>query len=880
MVHTYGGQVDQETTLQNLRVLLQGISDPQIRASILQDLADLEAKNNPVETSRKQNPRTSILESLNSAGITNKPLKDDRTKQALQMTENALQVLTHRYLLKDKDRNVIETPEQLFRRVAKTIAGSERIHGANDEAIQKLEETFYGMMTRLEFLPNSPTLMNAGTEAGTLSACFVLPLEDTLESIMRTATDIAMVQKYGGGTGVPLSGIRQKGSHIATTHGRACGPIAVLRHLSSVSTMITQGGKRDGANMAVMDIHHPDIEEFINCKQQEGQIHNYNISVGATDEFMESVLNGGTLESRDPKTGEITNTQDAGGMFQQIIEGAWRNGEPGMIFMDQVNRNHPTPNLGEMQATNPCGEQPLLPYESCNLGSINMARMLRFESDLVEIDWDKLRETAHLAIRFLDDIIDCNHYSVDEIQRMNEQSRKVGLGVMGFADMLVRLGVPYNSEEGVKTGRKVMQFISKEARVESERLAEERGPFGAWEGSRPQLIGAKPLRNACQLTVAPTGTISMIAGCSSGIEPLFALAYRKHNILEGQTLYYVDEAFEAVARHEGFYSNDLMEELAQGNSLRNIELGQNQDVPTWARELFATAPDIAPEWHVRMQAAFQESTDAAISKTINFPNDATIEDVRKAYLQAWESGCKGITVYRAGSREQEVLTAGTKPSQNVSTPESSSAQQLRMTQPPLGQSSGGLIPRQRPRAVQGITERIRTGHGNIYVTINFDEAGRPFEVFTALGKAGSSDSAQLEAVARLTSMALRAGVDPEEVITQLRGITDEPTWDQGILVRSAPDALAHALARAVGLEKPTGRDLDSVGPYSSQPSLFQRDGIRGDSGELPLKPVDGNQHKMIGEGRSGWGSCPECSGPLVYQEGCLTCRECGYNKCG
>ena len=888
MVDTQRPDVSRETTLQNLRMLLQGVTDPQVREALLESLAALEAAKGPPVAAPAVGPelapdqvrgrivaalRQAQDSALDAAGLAAQPADKE-----LQLTENALRVLEHRYLLKDDEWNVIETPEGLFRRVARAIAGAERTHGATDETVAALEETFYLMMTRLEFLPNSPTLMNAGTEAGTLSACFVLPLEDTLEGIMRTATDIAMVQKYGGGTGVALSEIRPKGSHITTTHGRACGPIAVLRHLSSVSTMITQGGKRDGANMAVMDVHHPDIEEFITCKHQEGLIHNYNISVGATDDFMKAVRDGGTVESRDPKTGEVTGTQDAEKLFQQIIDGAWRNGEPGMIFLDEVNRNHPTPNLGDMTATNPCGEQPLLPYESCNLGSINMARMLRVGSDTAEIDWEKLGETVHLAVRFLDDIIDANRYSVDEIQRMNERTRKVGLGVMGFADMLVRLGIPYDSEEGIETGRQVMRFIGQEARTESERLAEERGAFGAWEGSRPQQRGDKPLRNACQLTVAPTGTISMIAGCSSGIEPLFALAFRKHNILDGQTLYYIDQTFEAVARHEGFYSDDLMEELAQGNSLQ-----QSQDTPPWAQKLFATAPDIAPDWHVRMQGAFQESTDAAISKTINFPNEATVEDVRRAYLQAWELGCKGITVYRAGSREMEVLTAGTETTQAAVEGPATAEEEVPAAS--VGHSPGGLVQRQRPQAMQGITERIRTGHGNIYVTINFDEAGRPFEVFTALGKAGSSDSAQLEAVARLASMALRAGVDPEEVIAHLRGITDEPVWDQGVLVRSAPDALAHALARAIGLEKPIGRGAGAAGSYSTQPALFQREGLggaatTGGAAELALEAPGTGERKMNGNGRGGWGSCPECSGPLVYQEGCLTCRECGYNKCG
>ena len=393
--------------------------------------------------------------------------------------------LEHRYLLKDDQWNLVETVEGLFRRVAGAIAAPDRAYGATDDQVAAAEEEFYGAMTRMEFLPNSPTLMNAGTEAGTLSACFVLPLNDSMDAIMKTAADIAMVQKFGGGTGVPLSNLRPKGAHISTTHGRACGPIAVLRHLSSVSTMITQGGKRDGANMAVMDVHHPDVEEFITCKRQEGEIVNYNISVGVTDDFMEAVRDGGTVEVREPQSGQVIRRRDARQLFQQIIEGAWRNGEPGMIFLDHVNRSHPTPHLGDMESTNPCGEQPLLPYESCNLGSINLANMLTYRQDTAEIDWEKLRCTARLATRFLDNTIDANHYSVPEILRMNLLTRKIGLGVMGFADMLARLGVAYDSEEGVETGRRIMRVIAQESRAESERLASSAAPSELGRAAAP-----------------------------------------------------------------------------------------------------------------------------------------------------------------------------------------------------------------------------------------------------------------------------------------------------------------------------------------------------------------------------------------------------------
>ncbi len=761
------------------------------------------------------------------------------------LTDNAKVVLQHRYFLKDNNGNIVEDAKGMFSRVAKAISEIDKLYDPNANTGES-EAKFYNSMAKLEFLPNSPTMMNAGTGAGTLSACFVLPLQDSMEEIMKTATDIAMVQKFGGGTGVSLSQLRPKGSPIATTHGRACGPIAVLSHLSSVSTMITQGGKRDGANMAVMDVHHPDLMEFINAKHQEGVVHNYNISVGVDDEFLQAVESGGDLILRDPQGGQEVSRVSAVEVFNQIVAGAWRNGEPGMIFLDQVNRDNPTPNIGPITATNPCGEQPLLPYESCNLGSINLARMIRVSSEEIEIDWDLMKDTVHLAVHFLDNVIDANRYSVSEIEQMTKMTRKIGLGVMGFADMLIRLGIPYDSEDGIATGRQVMAFICKESDEASSALASVRGAFPAFEGSRHDYPGAPKLRNACRLTVAPTGTISMIAGCSSGIEPLFALAFRKQNILEGQTLYYIDEAFETVSREEGFLSEGLTDSLSQGNSLK-----QREDVPLWVKELFVTAPDIAPEWHVRMQAAFQEYTDAAISKTINFPNEATEEDVRKAYLLAWKLGCKGITVYRAGSREKEVLTAGTDVSAN--------------DEREVQASQSVLRPRQRPQRVRGVTERLRTGNGTIFVTINSDEEGKPFEVFTALGKAGSSDSAQLEAVARLVSMALRAGVDPEEIVSQLRGITDEPVWDSGVLVRSAPDALALALGRAIG--------GDYANPVGEQLALIQKEDIQGGKSEL----ITGIQN---GNGRSGWGSCPDCSGPLVYQEGCLMCRECGYNRCG
>ena len=759
----------------------------------------------------------------------------------VELSDNARVVLEKRYLRKNDEGAIVETPEGMFRRVAHAIAQAELDYGGPDDAA-KWEERFYEVMASLEYLPNSPTLMNAGIEqpdgagTGTLSACFVIGLDDSMDGIMTTAKEAAMVQKFGGGTGFALSEIRPKGSLISTTHGKACGPIAVLRHLSSVSQLVTQGGKRDGANMAVMDVHHPDIMEFIDCKRVEGEIHNFNISVGASDEFMEAVKAGTDYALRakkeDPRDDDSpvveTGRLDAREVFEKIIDGAWRNGEPGMIFLDHVNRRNPTPHVGRMTATNPCGEQPLLPYESCNLGSINLERFVKDVNGVPTVDYQRLREVVEVTARFLDNVIDANSYSV------------------------ARLRIPYDSEQGLEMGRAIMNFIRREADRTSEQLAEDRGVFPAYEGSLYDAPGQPKMRNACRLTVAPTGTISMIAGCSSGIEPLFALCYHKHNILGGESLLYVDEGFERVAREEGFYTKELMEYLAEGGSLQ-----ERDDVPDWVKEVFVTSADISPDMHVRMQAAFQESVDAAISKTINFPNEATKEDVTQAYTLAWELGCKGITVYRAGSREAEVLTAGADDGARTKTEEQAAA------------PAGLLVERQRPPVVRGITERVRTAHGNLFVTVNYDEDGSPFEVFAALGKAGSTESAQLDAIARLVSMSLRAGVDPSQIIDHLKGITDEPVWDSGRLVRSAPDAVALVLSRHLREEPARVAPAEPL-EDAAQPALFQ-------VGQPQGSPRNGSATNGHAHGTRA--RCPDCDSALIYQEGCARCLDCGYNRC-
>ena len=753
-----------------------------------------------------------------------------------EISENAKVVLEHRYLLKNDSGDVAEDPDGLFRRVASALAKPDKSYGASTEEIKETTEEFYQMLSSLEFLANSPTLMNAGTKAGTLSACFVLPLEDSMEGIMKTAHDAAMVQKYGGGTGFALSELRPKGSTIKTTHGKACGPIAALKLLSSVSTLVTQGGKRDGANMAVMNVHHPDIEEFIDCKTQEGEIHNFNISVGATDEFMKAVKEKKDFDLIDPKTKKVVAQKDAYKLFRKIVQGAWKNGEPGMIFLDEVNRKSPVNHLGEMTATNPCGEQPLLPNESCNLGSIDLAKFVN--EDGTDLDWNKLKKTTRTSVHFLDNTIDANKYAIPEIKKANKLSRKIGLGVMGFADMLIRMKMSYDSEEAVDMGRKVMKFIQTEADIKSEELADKRGPFEGWEGSRPQINGDKPIRNACRLTVAPTGTISMIAGCSSGIEPVFSLAYRKHNILEGKTLYYVDKNLEKVAKEKGFYSEDLLEHLSNGGSLQDRE-----DVPTEVKKVFRTAPDINPEYHVRMQAAFQESVDAGISKTINFPNEASEDDVTTTYMLAWELKCKGITVYRSGSREKEVLTSGTSENE---------------TEASVDSKIGFVSATERPSELFGVTRRVYTGRGNLYVTVNMSEDGKPFEIFAALGKAGGNDSAMAEAVSRMVSLTLRSGIDPKASIEQLKGITDVPAWNEGELIRSVPDAIANVLEKIYEPKKES----------------------------TPLSINELNDETIISENKNidianvlQGETCPECPSTLAFEEGCQKCYSCGYSKC-
>lgn len=567
-------------------------------------------------------------------------------EKSLNFSTNALKVLEKRYLLKDDEGNVVETPEDLLRRVARGIAAAEENYGGSSEDV---EEKFYEMMKDLKFMPNSPTLMNAGTELGQLSACFVLPVRDSMEGIFDSLKDAALIHKSGGGTGFSFSKLRPANDIVHSTTGVSSGPISFMKVFDAATDVIKQGGKRRGANMGILRIDHPDILDFINMKADMKTLQNFNISVAVTDKFMEALENDGEYDLINPRDGEPVQSLKASMVFDIIVSNAWKNGDPGLIFIDEINRCNKTPQLGEIEATNPCGEQPLLAYESCNLGSINLNKFIK--EDKSDLDWEALRETVYLATQFLDNVIDVNHYPIEKIAERTRSTRKIGLGIMGFADVLYQLGIKYDSEEGIAFGEKVMGFINDEACKKSQMLAEERGVFPAYEGSVHEKRGVK-MRNTCVTTVAPTGTIGMLAEASGGLEPNFAISFIK-NVMDGTELVYTNKYFEDVAVEAGFYTKDLMREIAKVGSIQDFD-----EIPQEIRDVFVTAQDISPEWHLRMQGAFQKHVDSSVSKTINFPTEATIRDIEKAYLLAYKLRCKGVTIYRDKSREGQVLNIG------------------------------------------------------------------------------------------------------------------------------------------------------------------------------------------------------------------------------
>ena len=1159
-----------------------------------------------------------IAEALAEAGIAQQI--NDRSDE---LTENARVVLHRRYLSKDREGNVLEDPDGMFRRVARNLSLADLNYGATEQDRQATEDEFYEMMRRLECLPNSPTLMNAGRELQQLSACFVLPVDDALDSIFDKVKQTALIHKSGGGTGFSFSRLRPTGDVVGSTGGVASGPVSFIRAFDTATDVVKQGGTRRGANMGILSVDHPDVLSFIRSKEDGQNLNNFNISIAVTDDFMEKVKTGQDYDLINPRTGAVAGRLNAREVFQEAVEMAWKTGDPGLIFIDKINRDNPNPQLGRIESTNPCitgdtlvytdeglrraidlwagrndfsvtidgrfdagnfkqsgpviatgvkpvfqlttregyevrvtgdhrvmtdrgwvpaselgpgdrihlldhkggfgnegsselgqllgwlvgdgtlksdravlsffgdektelaprfadmmqavvpapvgyrpeyeigvvavkdrdearvsssrfldlaaqhnlvpgnkhivpesvfkgcedmqsgflralftadghvsgqtekgvsvrltsinrpflvdvqrlllnfaiasviysdrrteglrslpdgkggyaqyhcqayhdlviskdnllrfasevgfiseakqaallsklasyqrgpyretfmatfsalvpdgeeqvydltepvthsfvangmvvhncGEQPLLPYESCNLASVNLARMVRYGADGPAIDWERLSRVVRTTVHLLDNVIDMNDYPIEEIEEMSKKTRRIGLGVMGFSDLLIQLGVRYDSDEGLAVAEEVMRRINEETVKASSTLSESRGSFPAWEGSaysQPGVFGeARPMRNSAPTTIAPTGTISIIAGASSGVEPLFALSYVR-NVMDNTRLVEGNPYFEAVAKREGFYSDDLMQQLAETGSLSRLD--PSLGVPQWVKDVFRTSHDISPEWHVRMQAAFQKYTDNSVSKTINFPHDATTLDVATAYTMAYDLGCKGITVYRDGSKAGQVLSTGETGKQSESADaEGGDRDALASIVGP--ELRGYQTPRQRPQTISGITERVRTGHGNMYVTINFDEGGMPFEVFGNLGKAGGCDSAQLEAISRLVSLALRSGIDPKVVIEQLRGITCCPAWDEGVLVRSGPDAVALAMARQIEEGAASGRASES--------------GVQ-------MQFVVGNTSN--GNGHYNINKCPDCNAPVVYQEGCLKCSSpaCGWNKC-
>src|SRR5438128_2007867 len=767
---------------------------------------------------------------------------------ALRISPNALRVLKKRYLAKDENGKVIETPEGMFRRVAQNLAQADAFYGATPEEVRATEEEFYAVTACLDFLPNSPTLMNAGRPLQQLAACFVLPVEDSITGIYDTLKHQALIHQTGGGTGFSFSRLRPKDDVVRSTGGVASGPVSFMKVYNQSTEHIKQGGTRRGANMGILRVDHPDILEFITCKTDTKEITNFNISVAVTDTFMKAALNGEMYDLVNPRSGKVVRQLNAREVLHRIAQCAWRNGEPGLFFIDQANRTNPTPHYAMIEATNPCGEQPLLPYESCNLGSINLDNHpTRTADGRYEIDWAHLERSIRTSVHFLDNVIDMTEYPIATFEKCTKDNRKIGLGVMGFARMLFKLGVQYDSEAGVQRGEQVMKFIAEVGYDESRRMAEKRGVYPSWKGSRHEARGQR-VRNSYVTTVAPTGTISMIADTSGGCEPEFSLIWFK-NVMDGEHLPYVLDLFIETAKREGFWQEGLLDKiLANHGSARGIP-----EIPERWQQVFATAHDIAPEWHVRMQAAFQNYTDSGVSKTINMPDTATADDVMAAYLMAYELGCKGITVYRDGSREEQVMNVGVSakesprekaapavaaPSETTRTTDDKVMEQLVAAHAP-----GALPPKlERPTRVSGETIAINTSYGKMYLTINSLD-GQPFETFATVAKAGGMIQADLECVCRLISLALRYRIPMHEITRQLIGIQDGNPYGVGAnRVLSLWDAIAKALA---SYHPPEQRQESATGVLAARPE------------GLP---------------------CPDCKSPLVHTENCEKCF-CGYSRC-
>src|SRR6266705_942193 len=789
-------------------------------------------------------------------------------RPSLDLNANALTVLERRYLVKDEHGKPVEQPQDLFWRVARTIAAPDRAYGASQKAVESVAETFYELMATRVWMPNSPTLMNAGRPLGQLSACFVLPVEDALSNgqsgIYDTLRAMALVHQSGGGTGFSFSRLRHKNDVVRSTMGVASGPVSFMKLYDASTDVVKQGGTRRGANMGILRVDHPDILEFISCKDDLTQVTNFNISVAVTDAFMRAVETGEGYALIHPRTGQPVGQLDAREVFRKIVHGAWKTGEPGVYFIDRANYYNPVPHLGSYEATNPCGEQPLLPYDVCNLGSINLGLFVKERGQGDEegegerrVDWKRLETAVHLCMRFLDNVIDANKYPLPEIDNLAQQIRRVGLGVMGWADLLVRLGIPYNSDEAVALGREVMEFVDEAAKAASEQLAAQRGVFPEWERSiwgpdatcarGPDGERVRPmrkLRNCNLTTVAPTGTISIIAGCSSGIEPLFAVAFMRNQA--GVLMPDVNEDFVAIAKQEGWYSEALVQRIAESGHIHFDEVSAK-----WQR-VFVTAHDVTPEWHIQMQAAFQEFTDSAISKTCNCTHDATEEYGEKIYRYASKLGCKGVPVYRDGAREMQVLSTGStaKKVQEQAAGSGSGKDALAEALGRLAELEAELertrvklhdaeaenlqrrAKRSRPDLLKGATRRVETPLGTMYVNITEDDKGQPFEVFISLGKAGGALMADVEAIGRLVSLALRSGIPLREIHRQLRGISSDRVVGLGPnKVMSVPDAIGIAIEK--WLQEKQGIQQDLLG--NQAPAVPSREIVAGSAGDALLR---------------------------------------------
>ncbi len=770
-------------------------------------------------------------------------------------TEQAVKVLQERYLMKDNKGKIIETPEEMCWRVSWEIASADARWGKNKKEVIDIAKDYYELLVKHEFFPNSPTLMNAGTGNNLqYSACFVIPVEDSIEGIFDALKYQALIHKTGGGTGFSFSRLRPHGSMVKTSSGTASGPVSFMRIFDAATNEVKQGGKRRGANMGILRVDHPDILEFIHCKE-EGGITNFNISVGITDKFVEAYKEGKDYKLISPKTKEISGKLSAKLVFDEIVKSAWKTGDPGVICIDRMNggASNPVPVLGPIESTNPCGEVPLYPFDSCNLGSIFLTYLVKSTDGVKDIDWEKLEKVTRTAVRFLDGVIEINPYTLPQIRQTSLAVRRIGLGVGGWADLLVELGIPYDSDEALSLAEKLMSFVNERAKEESYELAKERGPFPLWQESIYK--DEFPRRNSTVTTIAPTGTISIIAGASSGIEPLFAIAY-EHIVRDrhlDRKLTFVNPRFEEILKEKGVWSDEIKNKVAKEGVIRQIP-----DIPEDIRRVFGTAHEIDPIWHIKMQAVFQKYTENAVSKTINLRHDSKEEDVKSAYLLAWDMGCKGITIFRDGSKNAQVLNLGLNDKK----------EEIKVSGEPL------IV---RPFRVSGSTYRITTPMGTAFITINENEKREPIELFVNIGKAGSDLAAMAEALGRTISTAFRFRGDlspkerAREIALQLSGIGGRRSVGFGpAKILSLPDAVSIALSCCYGFKINGNGALPSGTVSTVRATQHQETGASLDPAAVTISLSETH----IGD------ICPSCgASALVYEEGCSKCHACGHSEC-